>query len=175
MLFFGLTGFVLNHEEWFTPESPKVVQTETVMDLKLIEKTDKLAIVEQLRDKNGVRGALAAFDDLADVLALRFESPGQTFNIEINKADGKTSINNEMRTLWVILGNLHRGHSTGTTWKWVLDITAILVVIACVTGAVLWVSLPKRRRNGILALLAGIAGTIVIYWLCTPGADIAIK
>jgi uncharacterized protein len=175
MLFFGVTGIILNHEEWFMSQTPKVIERTTAIDPSLIQKNDKLGIVEKLRNSDGVRGALAGFDDLPDAMVLRFESPGQIFNIEINKSDGKTHILNEIHSLWALLGNLHRGQGTGARWKWVLDITAGLVVIACVTGLILWITLPKRRKLGIIALLIGIVGTIVVYLICIPGADWVIK
>jgi uncharacterized protein len=175
MLFFSVTGIILNHDEWFMGQSPKVVEKNTAIDPALIQKNDKLAIVESLRSSEGVRGALASFDELPDVLALRFESPGQIFNIEISKSDGKTHIYNEIHSLWAIMSNLHRGHGVGPVWKWVLDITAGLVALACVTGLILWITLPKRRKLGIIALIIGIAGTIVVYLIFVPGGDFLLK
>lgn len=175
MFFFSVTGIVLNHDEWFMGQEPQMVERTTTVDPALIQKDDKLAIVEKLRASDGVRGALASFDDLPDALSLRFESPGQVFNIEISKADGKTRINNEIHSLWALLGNLHTGRSAGAGWKWVLDITAGLVAIACVTGLILWITLPKRRKLGIIALAIGIVGTVVIYWICVPGGDCLVK
>jgi len=168
MLFFSVTGILLNHDEWFMAESPKVVEKTTTDDPALIQKNDKLAIVEKLRSSDGVRGALASFDELDDALSLRFESPGQIFNIEINKSDGKTHIFNEIHSLWALMGNLHRGHGVGPVWRWVLDITAGVVAIACVTGLILWITLPRRRKLGIITLIIGIAGTVLVYFIFVP-------
>lgn len=39
-------------------------------------------------------------------------------------------------------------------WRRLMDVTAILLLVAVVTGLVLWLRLPRRRLIGTLSLLA---------------------
>ena len=53
----------------------------------------------------------------------------------------------------------------------VIDISAGFIVVACGTGMVLWLVLPRRRILGALALALGIFGSVMIYWFLVPGPD----
>ena len=66
----------------------------------------------------------------------------------------------ESRGLMGLLGDLHKGSQTGRPWRWVLDAVSILLALGALSGLVLWMSLPRRRVAGIVALLAGIGAAV---------------
>ena len=172
LLLFGITGFTVNHEDWFGATTPRVTESTGQTATALIEKNDRLAIVEHLRATFHISGAMTSFDDLEQTLSVGFKEPGQMWEIEIDKASGKTSVHNEAFNFVAMVNNLHRGRYAGPSWKWVIDISAILIVIACFTGVVLWLVLPKRRQLGIAAMVVGTVGTMLIYLWLVPGADV---
>jgi hypothetical protein len=171
MLLFGITGFTVNHEDLFDATTPRISETNGQTPKDLITKNDRLMIVEHLRSTFRIRGALTSFDELEQSLSLGFKEPGQVWEIEISKADGKTAIHSEAFNFIAMINNLHRGRYAGESWRWVIDISAILILIACITGVVLWMALPKRRKIGIAAMLLGTLATLAIYAWLVPGPD----
>jgi len=175
MFLFGLTGFTINHEDWFGATSPHVIETETTIPAELLAKNDNLRLVEQLRSSLHIAGAMTAFDDLDDRFSIGFKEPGQIWEIEVEKTTGVTKVHHETFNFTAIINNLHRGRYSGETWRWVIDISAILIVVACATGIVLWLALPRRRVLGAVALALGILGTLFIYWVLVPGRDVRLN
>ena len=175
MFLFGLTGFTINHEDWFGATSPRVVESETTVPVELIAKKDNLRLVERLRSTLQIAGAMTAFDDLDDRFSIGFKEPGQIWEIEVEKITGVAKVHHETFNFTAIINNLHRGRYSGAAWRWVIDISAILIVVACGTGIVLWLALPRRRVLGAIALALGILGTVFIYRVLVPGADVRLN
>lgn len=171
MLLFGVTGFTINHEDWFGATRPRVVESEGQVPLALIAQKDGLRIVEHLRSAHRITGAMTDYDDDADRLSIAFKQPGQTWEVQIEKRDGKARVHAETFNATAVLNNLHRGRYTGEAWRWVIDLSALLIVVACATGIILWIALPRRRIAGIVALALGILGTLAVFYLLVPGAD----
>ena len=174
MFLFGLTGFTVNHEDWFGATTPRVRESEVRTPGDLLARNDRLGIVEHLRGTLRITGAMTAFDDLDDRFSIGFKEPGQIWEIEIEKNSGMTRVHQETFNFAAVINNLHRGRYSGAAWHWVIDISAVMIVIACATGMVLWLVLPRRRVIGALALVAGIIGTGLIFYFLVPGADVRL-
>jgi hypothetical protein len=173
LLFFGVTGFTVNHEDWFGATRPVVTDTSGQTPVELLAKGDALRIVEHLRATFHVSGAMTDFSDDGGNFSVSFKDPGQLWEIEIEKATGKTRVHNEAYNLAAIINNLHRGRYAGPAWSWIIDISACFIVLACATGMVLWLALPRRRMIGVSALLLGTVGVLLIYHFLIPGPDAA--
>ncbi len=171
MLLFGITGYTINHEDWFGATAPKVDETTGTTPAALITANDQLRIVENLRQAHGVTGALTSFDDFEDEYSAGFKSPGQIWEVRIAKKTGATAIHHESFNLAAIVNNLHRGRYTGPAWRWIIDLTALLICLACATGFILWLALPHRRKLGVALLVLGTAATLAIALFLIPGPD----
>jgi uncharacterized protein len=174
MLLFSITGFTLNHEEALGAASAKLTTRETTVPTALLAQRDHLRVVEHLRKELRIRGAMHNFTDLPDELAIAFKEPGEVWDISIAKSTGRVTARQEQHSVIAVLNNLHRGRYTGPAWSWVLDLGAILIVLACVTGFVLWLALPPRQKLGIALLVAGTLATFGVIKFLVPGPDVAI-
>jgi len=174
MLLFGITGFTVNHEDLFHATTPRVVDREIQTPVESIKSNDRLGIVEHLRATLKISGAMTGFDDLDDRLFVGFKEPGQIWEVEIDKTSGATRVHQELFNFVALINNLHRGRYSGGAWRWVIDLSAIIIVVACGTGIVMWLVLPRRRIVGFVALMSGILGTMLIYWLLVPGPGIPV-
>lgn len=172
---FGITGFTINHEDWFGATDPRVNEVSGRTPAALIAKRDNLAIVEQLRKTFLISGAVTSFEEFGEEYSLTFKQPGEIWEIVIKKADGQTSVHHEMFNFAAIINNLHRGRYSGGAWHWVIDLSSLLIVLACVTGFILWLALPKRRRLGVIYLTLGAAGTLAVVYFLVPGPDINLS
>jgi len=171
LLLFGFTGFTLNHEDWFGSATPRVTEKSGQVPVDLVQKTDTLRIVENVRQIFHISGAMTSFDELDDHYSAAFRSPGESWDVEIEKSSGRATLHIEAYNFFAVLNNLHRGQFTGWGWHVIIDICAILIVVACLTGVVLWLALPKRRRLGTAILAIGTVGALVVYLFLVPGAD----
>lgn len=171
LLLFGVTGFTANHEEWFGATRPRVTDTEGTTPRELLAKGDALRIVEHARATWRVSGAMTDYDASDDRVSIAFKEPGQLWEVEIEKSTGRTKLHHETYNLVAFLNNLHRGRYAGPAWRWVIDVSALLVVLACATGIVLWLALPRRRVLGFIALAVGVLATLGIIFALVPGPD----
>jgi hypothetical protein len=171
MLLFGVTGFTINHEAWFGATEPRLIEVSGTIPTAPLSAGDRLGVVEALRASFNITGAVTAYDDWDGEIAVAFKEPGQIWETLVNAETGSVEVRHELFNFAAIVNNLHRGRYTGEAWRWVIDLSSLLIFLACVTGFILWMALPKRRRLGVAFLAAGTILTMaVIYWF-VPGAD----
>ncbi len=170
LMFFSFTGFMMNHGDWFGVDDPKVRESDLQIPAELsADKTDnhQLRMVEYLR-KQGAKGAASYDDKDDDAIRVEFKEPGHNMDYEITRADGKAKLRDEIGNLMALMGDLHQGKSVGPAWHLVIDAASIFLMFAALSGLILWISLPKRRKLGIITLIAGIALCLAVYWFFVP-------
>ena len=177
VVFFSITGIMLNHEEWFGFAAPRVKKNEGTLSLALLGKPDelgkpgvpdKLGIVEKLRKDFGATGALDSFDVGDDELRLDFKSPGRHTEAMITRADGHAEVSIETHGFAGRFVDLHKGTEAGPAWRLVIDATAILLLLSSLTGLVLWLLVPKWRPLGIVALVVCAGVCVAVYLVFVP-------
>ena len=168
-LFFGTTGFMLNHPGWFHLDDTRTVASTVTVPAGAIAAHDKLAVVEFLRGR-GASGAVEPFDWPGDgePFHVAFKSPRGQCDADVSLPDGRTELSIQTRGLAGLVTRLHTAKDAGRTWRLLLDATAVLLVSTCVTGLVLWQSLPKRRAVGAAGLVLSVLAVGLAYWLCVP-------
>jgi hypothetical protein len=168
LLFFSITGFVLNHEDWFF----KGIQTRHAdgkLPQALVDSPDPLQIVEWLRREMKVKGLMNGnFESDEESHRVAFRSPGRNTQVTIDKVSGAVSITFESRGLYGRLDDLHKGMDTGLGWRIILDVSAGLMVFSSLTGIILWLALPKRLKIGLAAVLVGALGSLASYLFLVP-------
>jgi hypothetical protein len=168
LLFFAVTGFLLNHEEWFSSE-PHTYTTNGVVPTRSLQPLDKLTVVETLRANLGVTGKMVDFNDNEEPLLVVFEGPGRRVEARIYREDGgRTTVTHESRGLVGILTDLHKGKNSGPTWGLVIDGVSILFVIVSLTGLILWSSLRSRGKYGSLLIGLGLGISLWVYFVFVP-------
>jgi hypothetical protein len=171
LLLFGLTGFTINHEEWFGATRPRVTDAEGTTPAALLASADALLIVEHLRSTWKISGAMTDYDASGEKVSVSFKEPGQLWEFEIEKSTGRTRAHGEAYNFTAVINNLHRGRYAGPAWRWVIDVSALLIVLASVTGLVLFLALPRRRMLGLAAFAVGVLATLGIIFALVPGSD----
>src|SRR6476646_4119392 len=95
VIFFSVTGIMLNHEEWFGFATPRITNKEGTLPEAMAAEPDKLAIVEKLRKEFGVTGAMDSFEVEEDRLMVVFKSPGRRAEATLQRADGHAEVSLE--------------------------------------------------------------------------------
>src|SRR5437867_3941856 len=164
LAFFAVTGFMLNHEDWFGIVETEETKTGTV-PTQILQPPDKLAIVELLRKDYRARGLVETCEVEDDAVRVVFNGPGRRVEAVVQKEDGKLDITYKSRGVVAVLLDLHRGKATGPAWSLVIDGVCVLVLVVAVTGLTLWQSLRGRGHYGLLVIALGLALGVGVYFI----------
>jgi uncharacterized protein len=168
MLFFAVTGFVLNHEDWFTQWGSSHRDVHGTIAVASLAGPDRLQVVEALRSSFGAVGAVSTFDVDTNSVHVEMKGPGRQVDAEINRSTGATDVSIELKGIAVRLDDLHRGKDSGRAWSLIIDASALLLLLGSLTGIIMWFTLPRRRKLGMISLAGGIAVCGVIYFVWVP-------
>ena len=174
VIFFSFTGFMLNHEEWFHFKSVRIIEHAGKLDPGQLQgaddRIDRLAIENQLRRDLGAVGLMDSFTIEPDRILIAFNRAGVAHcDAEISRATGQAKVTIESNGLMGVMADLHKAPAyTGLPWRVIVDVTAILMIFGAVSGLVLWFTLPKRRRLGLIALVGGGFVGILVYIIWVP-------
>jgi uncharacterized protein len=173
LFFFAVTGLTLNHADWFYGDTPQPAQSRGRVERAWVKAGDaasvaKLEIVEHLRSRHRIHGALAEFRVEDAQCAVSFRGPGYNAEAFINRETGEYELS-ETRMGWVaVLNDLHKGRDSGRAWSWVIDLSAGLMVLVSLTGLILLLFLRRRRASGLWLAAAGAVVAWLVYYLLVP-------
>ncbi len=168
VLFFGITGLTLNHPTWsiFGGPSSRTVTGTLPAGFDDGSEVDLLTVAEYVRDHDGVRGSVADRQIGDDQGTLSFKSPGYAAALVFARPSGDYTLTIESQGLLGTLNDLHKGRDTGSKWKWLIDVSAIFLVVVAITGLGIQIFQKKRRRRA-LAFAAGFGLLSLIFLVVT--------
>lgn len=167
LLFFSITGFMLNHENWFSNDNSHTIEAKGSIPLEMIRDKDKLEIVEYLRSHYRILGALSTYEMQEEQLRIVFKGPGRQSDVTVS-AEGEVIVINEVHGWSGVIMDLHRGSETGTAWKRIIDAASILLFLSSISGFCLWFSLSRRNQWGILVLCCSVLIAFAVYYFTVP-------
>jgi hypothetical protein len=129
---------------------------------------DKLAVAETLRSRHALRGAVTEFAVDQYQCFVSFRGPGYSADAFIDRATGQYELTEARLGVVALLNDLHTGRSAGRAWPWVIDLSALIMAIASITGLALVLLVKRRRRSGVLAAVLGSIAVFVVYLLWVP-------
>lgn len=173
LFFFAVTGITLNHTGWFDQNALRTTAFKGKLQKEWLgapgsDSMDKLQIVEHLRNAHGIRGALGDFTVEDAQCMVSFRGPGYTADASINRATGEYELTETRMGFVAIINDLHKGRDTGTAWSWVIDLSAVLMIVVSLTGTVLIFFLKRRRFTGLVAAVLGGLLSYLVYRLWVP-------
>jgi hypothetical protein len=163
MLFFGLTGFAMNHEDWLLPDETE----ETILGQlppELLVEPSQPVIVQLLRSQYGASGSLSKFEMDGNELKIRLRKPGQSYDVLVFRDDGFMMIESDTGGVLNALAEVHQGKRSGSLGGLLIDVAALVLVLAAATGMTLWMTVPRRRALGITALAISLLLFLSFYW-----------
>lgn len=172
LFFFAVTGLTLNHPDWFTG-TEKASHATGQMDTKWFKtaqaaQISRLEVVEYLRRKHSIKGALSDYRIDDQQCEVSFKGPGYTADAFIDRATGKYDLTENRMGFVAVMNDLHKGRDSGKLWSIIIDLAAILMTLVSATGMVLIFFLPKRRASGVLIAVCGLVLAITAYAIFVP-------
>ena len=159
ILFFAITGITLNHPEW-TFGATETLEEETgeLSPAWLSgEGEDWLCVAEHFRSEHGVRGAVTDYrmDEFEGSIA--FRAPGYFADAFIDPETGGYDLTIVQLGAVGVLNELHRGTEADGAWRWVIDVSGVLLTLLALSGLGILVFLKRFRTMGLLVMLGGCA------------------
>ena len=172
LFFFAITGLTLNHTEWFSDQQ-KSTSYKGEITLGWINSTDtnqikKLDIVEFLRKKHNIKGALSDFIIDEDQVTIAFSGPAYSADFFIERETGKYDLSVTESGFFALINDLHKGRDSGKPWSVLIDISAILMMLVSLTGLVMMFFLKKKRLAGFIIALIGLVLSYLFYAIWVP-------
>ena len=175
LAFFCLTGIFLNHG-WYGGKSKSFVETvklEPELLHRLQEPTPNPAVLtDWVEHRLGWRAPGSIDMDLElGEMVLGYDVPAgygtvsfylDTATVEIERSSGSTI---------GILNDLHKGRHSGAVWSWIIDGSAVFMLLFAVTGLILLLQNKRFRRPGLWATFLGLLTPFLAYLCFVPSVS----
>lgn len=152
LMFFAASGLLLNHPSWFGADRPDAEPVIVALDFDALQsaqlsETPERAFEELVRNTTRVQGQLkdASISDSDAMLRFAGVKGGTDIFIDFELAEAE--VESSKANLTSIIHDLHRGKDAGKVWKFMIDITAILILAMSIIGLILFFSLRFRLGN----------------------------
>ncbi len=170
VLFFAVTGLTLNHAEALShgERVRELHGTLSAQEMGPKDNPDKLAIVEHVRNTDGLRGAVSDMRVEDDTISFSLRGPGYSADTTVDRAARTYQVTETRAGFIAVINDLHKGRDTGKAWGWVIDVSAVLLTLVSVTGLVLIFFVYKRRLSGLILAAAATLVCVLLYRLYVP-------
>jgi len=167
ILFFGVTGILLNHPTWIYGDELVTTTNEGTLPPSVLNDDDSiefLAVSEYVRSEYGVGGEVTNFDEIGGEGSINYTGAGYGASVrfDVETLDYEVVVREE--GFVNAMRDLHTGSDTGSVWSLVIDVAAVFLVFVAVTGLGIQLFLRKRRRSALSWLAGGAAITALLIW-----------
>jgi len=173
LIFFSASGVLLNHPEWFEtyrPAEDRVAFALTPAELAAAKasKDRGRALAAAAQRHASLPGAYASADIDGPEALVRLEGPKGSSDLTIDLSTGKADGRVTRPNLMAVIQDLHRGKNGGVAWRWVIDLSAWIVLGLSLIGYVLFFSLRFRLKTCLILTAASLAVLVGVAWLLVP-------
>ncbi len=168
VLFFGLTGLTLNHPQWTFGDEMETTRArgtfpfDPLMDDGTV---NYLRASEFAREELGVAGHITTFRTTGTEATISYRNPGYAADLFYDVRTGDYQVTVQQQGWLGVLNDLHKGRDSGSTWSWVIDVSALFLVAIAVTGIVMQLFLRKRRTSALVIAGIGAVVAVVLAWI----------
>ena len=177
LILFCVSGIVLNHVDWLKNDKNNGQVTATIPAELVTKANAQLNTLPTLYPE--IEAYLAKQYSLTKVKSIEWEKedalvmldyplPAGFAYAELDFTTGELSLDYQTGGFLSLIGDLHKGRYTGEVWSWVIDISAVLMIIFAITGMIILFQNRKKRNLGVLITLLGVATPLVIYLCWVP-------
>ena len=168
LLFFSVTGLLLNHPEWFEPakteQTTQLILPESILKSIKQQENPSDTILNYVRQQQNVVGRYQSSEVMDNEVMIRLESPAGATDIWVMADTGETEITQKPASTVSMLNDLHRGKNSGLAWSWLIDISAIIVIALSLVGYILFLSIKTRLVTHLVLTAVSLALIILLIW-----------
>jgi len=170
LIFFALTGLLLNHPTWLAARThAKPVETTLTLPATALAQAAKApdqakALAQAVGKVARLRGVYQSGEVVDDEALIRLEGVTGSSDLVVGLKTGAVSVTTERVDAVTTINELHRGKNAGAVWKLIIDVAAVVILALSIIGYVLFFSLRFRLRTSLI--LTGVSiGVLVAAFL----------
>ncbi|MCU4581698.1 PepSY-associated TM helix domain-containing protein [Acinetobacter gyllenbergii] len=168
LIFFAATGLLLNNPDWFKSSNDEQIVKLTLPAafVSAIQKQENptQAILDFVRDKQPLIGRYKSSEVMDGEVMIRLESPAGSTDLWVLMDEGQVEITQKPASTVSLLNDLHRGKNVGATWHWLIDISAIIIILLSLAGYILFLTIKTRLITHLLLTAASLLTIILLIW-----------
>ncbi|TKC12643.1 peptidase [Pedobacter polaris] len=173
VLFFSVTGLTLNHPTWFGGDKQVETKHKGTLNVKWVNNPDttkiaKLEIVEFLRKTYNVKGYVSEIRIDDSEVSVSLKGPAYSCDAFIDREKGTYEVSEIKMGLVAVMNDLHKGRDSGSGWSWIIDISAVFLILVSLSGLILLCFIKKRRVAGFITGVIGLVICYLIYAIFVP-------
>jgi hypothetical protein len=170
MVFFGITGITLNHPGWAFGTESSTETSAGVLPAASLNNGDVefLAVSEFVRSQHDVVGEVSDFGLDGTNGTINYKAPGYSADLFFDSVSGDYSLSESREGFVGVMNELHKGRDADSTWRFVIDLSGVLLVVVGLTGIGIQLFLRKRRFSALTLSLVGALITVVLVWAAMP-------
>jgi hypothetical protein len=150
MIFFSVTGITLNHPEWFNNKKSDVIEADLIIPSQLLTPKSEGSLLTFLLSANHLNGNRLSIERDASELFISDKGPGAYLSLTIDLDSGEAFKEATDYGYWALFNDLHKGRNSGAFWRFIIDLSAVLMIVFSLTGFIL--ALAQRRINRTMAV-----------------------
>lgn len=174
LVFFCVTGVLLNHLDWFESRGPHWREEHTLpapvaRALRSGPATPPSSLLSFIEARTGLTNPTKVTyeRDLGEV-TFDFAVPAGYAFATVLIEDGLVEVEYQQGTTLAVLNDLHKGRHSGAVWSWVIDLAALLIGFSALTGLIILFQQAKWRVAGLWLIFLGTLVPFIIYRLWVP-------
>jgi hypothetical protein len=173
LLFFSVTGILLNHPEWgngskITPVEKQFTLSAEQVDLVRSAQVPAEALAVISAKEIAVVGAYRGGDLVGSELFARLQGVRGLTDIRANLRTGLVTAVVEPAPIGRLLNELHRAEHAGKVWRLVVDAIAVVLILMSMIGYLIFLSLRFRLRTALILTAASAIGVWGVFALAIP-------
>lgn len=162
LLFFSITGILLNHPTWLRNDRPVIVSRQfRLQPHELASVTAKAepgpAFVQAMRGKLDLKGQIDSSEVVGQLFFVRMRGASGSSELQLDLHTGQGSAAIESFPIPTLFKELHRGEKAGPVWRAMIDITGFALVATSMMGLMIYLSLRFRLRTALFLVAGGLA------------------
>ena len=173
VLFFSVTGLTLNHPSWFGGDKQIETKHNGTLNVKWVNNPDtskiaKLDIVEFLRKTHNVKGYVSEFRIDDSEVSVSLKGPAYSCDAFIDREKGTYELTEIRMGIVAVMNDLHKGRDSGSGWVWIIDVSAVFLILVSLSGLILLCFIKKKRVAGFITGFIGLLICYLIYVIFVP-------
>ncbi|OAI43356.1 hypothetical protein AYO42_01810 [Rhizomicrobium sp. SCGC AG-212-E05] len=162
LLFFSVTGILLNHPTWLRDDKPATVSRQFRLQPKeLASVTTQTepgpALVQAMRGRLGLKGQVDSSAVAGQLLFVRMRGASGSSELQLDLQSGQGSAAIESFPVPTLFKELHRGEKAGAVWRAMIDIAGFALVVTSLLGLMIYLSLRFRLHTALFLMAGGLA------------------
>ena len=174
LVFFSLTGFTLNHSDWFKSENEQTTAKYSMpahITQALKNNTDipSSLLQQYVKQEWGLTNPRKINLDVeSGHVLMEYAHPSGKAHITAIPEQQTFTVTYSHNNIITLLGTLHKGKRVGATWSLLIDLTSLIVFLFAITGLYILFQNRRYRTAGLPLALLGMITPFLIYFLLVP-------